>query len=84
MKKEAKVMISETTKIKANNTTALAARSLPRRGTAARLLPIAPVEYSEVISKIPSSPIASWAMTKPDSLIEVGSHVSLLLSALLA
>ena len=77
-------MISVTTKIKTTNTTALAPRNLPRRGTAARLLPIAPVEYSEVISKTPSTPIASWAMAKPEPLIEVGSQVSLSLSELLA
>jgi hypothetical protein len=77
-------MTSVTTKIKTTNTVALAPRNLPRRGTAARLLLIAPLEYSEVISKIPSTPIASWAMAKPERLIPAGSQVSLLLSELLA
>jgi hypothetical protein len=62
----------------------LAARSLPRRGTAAKLLPMDPDEYSDVTRRTPSTPMASWAIENPAPLIDVGSHVRRLLSELLA
>lgn len=74
MKKAANAMISLTANVSPAIMRALAARNLPRRGTAVRLVLMAPVEYSEVMITIPSTPIASWASSPPAPLIDVGSH----------
>jgi hypothetical protein len=55
-------------------TVAFAARNRPRRGTAARLVWIEPVEYSDVMARTPSTPMASWARARPLRLTEVGSY----------
>ena len=54
---------------------AFAARNRPRRGTAVRLVRMACVEYSEEMTSAPSTPMASWAMPRPDVLTEVGSQL---------
>ena len=46
-------MISTTTNVKTMITTDLAASSLPRRGTAAKVLAMAPDEYSDVTRRTP-------------------------------
>ena len=53
-------------------TTALAASSRARRGTAVRLVRIMPVAYSEVTMRTPSTAMASCAMTCPARLVAVG------------
>src|ERR1019366_9252556 len=77
-------MISTAMKVTPTIITALAARNRPRRGTTARLVLIAPVEYSEVMIMIPRTPIASCAIASPAPLIEVGYHSARALGVSLA
>ena len=51
-----------------------AAKRDPRRGTAARLVWIEPVEYSDVMTRTPSTPMTSWTRARPLRLTEVGSQ----------
>ena len=55
-------------------TVAFAARNRPRRGTAARLVWIEPVEYSDVMTRTPSTPMPSQARARPLRLTSPGSH----------
>ena len=65
MKKEQNETISATTKTSAANTTALAASTASRRGTASSDARITPVEYSLVMVSAPSTQIASWPKDRP-------------------
>src|SRR6266700_3889533 len=73
----AKLAASLTARVTPVNTVALAARSLLRCGTAARLGRIVPVEYSDVMARIASTPIASWPNHTPLRLVKVGSKAAL-------
>ena len=61
--------------------TALAANSRPRRGTAARLTRMARVAYSLVITMVPSTAMANWAIAPPEVDMAAGSQ-PLIVSAL--
>jgi hypothetical protein len=50
-------------------TAALAARKVRRCGTAARLVRMSPVEYSEVMASTPRTPIASCPSSSPARLL---------------
>src|ERR1700678_3246394 len=76
-KNAAKQVTSPTTKVTEAQTSDLAARIRPRRGTAIRLARIIPEEYSELMQSTPSTAMASEAMAIPSRLTAVGSQLSL-------
>ncbi len=72
MKKAAKHEANPTTRVTAPKTVALAARTLRRWGTAAKVDRIMPVLNSLVMINTPSTAIASWARKRPFRLNCVG------------
>src|SRR5215469_13112194 len=65
-------------------TAALAASTARRRGTAANVVRIRPLAYSEVIRSTPSAPKASWASPRPLKLSPTGSKAALALALMVA
>ena len=65
---------SHTTKARTPNTTALAASTTGRRGTAAKVARMLPDPYSALTVSPPSTPMASWPKSKPVRLTLVGSN----------
>ena len=53
------------------NTTALAANTVPRRGSTVSEVLIMPVEYSEVMVSAPSTAMTSWPRISPNMLNSV-------------
>src|ERR1700733_10267116 len=74
-KNAAKQVTSPTTKVTTARTSALAASTRPRFGTAIRLVRIIPDEYSELIKSTPNTTMASWAIATPAWLTPVGSQL---------
>ena len=76
MKKATNETISPTTRVTTPKTVTLATSTRGRRGTAEKVARIVPVLYSALITRIPSTPMASWAKSSPDRLDRVGSNVA--------
>ena len=64
---------SPASKVTAPRTAALAASTARRRGTAANVVRIRPVVYSELIASTPIAPNASSASPQPEKLLRTGS-----------
>ena len=72
MKKATKQAVVVTARVTAVNTAALAARTVSRCGTAANVARIMPLAYSLVMTRTPSTAMASWARIPPVRLKEAG------------
>src|SRR5664280_1148717 len=64
-KKVRKVVTSEITRVTKPKMTALTARTMPRWGTAVKVVRIIPEEYSVVMISTPRTPMASWLRNSP-------------------
>jgi hypothetical protein len=67
---------SPMTSVMVAKTATFAANNQDRRGTAANESRIVPVLYSALTTSTPSTPIASWAKSRPERLDLVGSKVN--------
>src|SRR6266851_1150776 len=76
-KNAARLEATPTAATAAANTAPLAARTVRRWGTAAKVDRIIPVEYSAVMTRTPSTPTASWASRMPLRLNDVVLNVAL-------
>ena len=74
MKNAAKHAVRPTMKVTAANTSTLAARTTVRCGVAPSVARIWPVAYSELMTRTPRTPTASWARNRPLRLNPVGSN----------
>src|SRR6516165_163942 len=70
---EAKLLIRPVTNATAANTATFAATSRPRCGSAVSEVRIIPVEYSDVMTSVPTTPITSWVRNRPPRLQDAGS-----------
>ena len=60
MKNAAKLVTTAVTRVTAASTMALAVNTTPRRGSTVSDVRIIPVEYSEVMTSVPSTTTISW------------------------
>ena len=81
MKKAVKQAVVVTARVTAANTVALAARTVRRWGTAANVVRIMPLPYSLVMTRTPSTAMASCARIPPVRLNDAGVEAGLVLGA---
>src|SRR6516225_4853959 len=74
MKNDAKLLMRPVTNATAASTATFAAASRPRCGSAVSEVRIIPVEYSEVMTSVPTTPISSWVSHTPPRLQDAGSQ----------